>query len=291
MSQYFDYYGFDVFANVLEDLVGQGHMPGTIVTSSGPRGDVPCERTISIAQRIGVRSILVTNHKQVGEVTRELRSDLAIVCGFPFRIPKETISQAKVGFINLHPTLLPKYRGPWPQPWQILNCDTVSGVTMHLMDEGFDSGPILLQLGFAFSPLANHDALITLQQRVAAQATLLTIRNLPYLLSKAERQDDALASYFGMPTEAVRQLDWTGGVEKILRTVRAFGTMCSWAHVGTRDYLVRSALAGPEDNQAATPGTVLKSAEGEMLIAASDGTILLSDFVDDPTTQSLDTTR
>ena len=79
---------------------------------------------------------------------RELEPDIAVVCSFNYKIPKVMLDIPKDGFVNVHPSLLPKYRGGNPYSAIIMNGEKESGVTLHLMDEGFDTGDILLQKSF-----------------------------------------------------------------------------------------------------------------------------------------------
>lgn len=77
---------------------------------------------------------------------RELNVDMAVVCSFNYKIPKELLSAVKDGFINLHPSLLPAYRGANPYSRVIMNNEKETGVTIHHMSEEFDKGDIILQI-------------------------------------------------------------------------------------------------------------------------------------------------
>ena len=83
---------------------------------------------------------------------RDLDIDIAVVCSFNYKIPKVMLDIPKDGFVNVHPSLLPKYRGGNPYSAVIMNGEKESGVTLHLMDEGFDTGDILLQKTFKINP-------------------------------------------------------------------------------------------------------------------------------------------
>ncbi len=83
-----------------------------------------------------------------GSLTRLLRAhepDLAICTGFPWLISQETIDVPRLGIVNGHPSLLPRYRGPFPIAWAIRNGETEIGMTFHLMDAAFDTGNVLAQ--------------------------------------------------------------------------------------------------------------------------------------------------
>lgn len=76
---------------------------------------------------------------------KALNADIAVVCSFNYKIPKIMLESVKGGFINVHPSLLPKYRGPNPYSVVILNGESETGVTLHFMDENFDTGDIIAQ--------------------------------------------------------------------------------------------------------------------------------------------------
>lgn len=87
---------------------------------------------------------------------KELNIDLAVVCSFNYKIPEELLNSVKDGFINLHPSLLPKYRGANPYSRAILNKEKVTGVTLHHMNNDFDRGDIILQLT---CPIEKHETM------------------------------------------------------------------------------------------------------------------------------------
>ena len=76
---------------------------------------------------------------------KALKADIAVVCSFNYKVPKALLESVKDGFINVHPSLLPKYRGPNPYSRTILNGEKETGVTLHFMDENFDTGDIITQ--------------------------------------------------------------------------------------------------------------------------------------------------
>lgn len=90
---------------------------------------------------------------------KELKADLAVVCSFNYKVPKVFIEALKDGFINVHPSLLPQYRGPNPYSAVILNNEQETGVTLHFMDEKFDTGDIVLQKKI---PISQNETMGTL---------------------------------------------------------------------------------------------------------------------------------
>lgn len=87
------------------------------------------------------------------EKIKSLNPDIAVVCSFNYKIPKAMLESVKGGFINVHPSLLPKYRGPNPYSAAIIAGEKETGVTLHFMDENFDTGDIITQKSIPISSL------------------------------------------------------------------------------------------------------------------------------------------
>ncbi len=85
---------------------------------------------------------------QLIEQVKKLDVDAAVVCSFNYKIPRVLMNATRDGFINVHPSMLPKYRGGNPYSRVIMNGETETGVTIHFMDEGFDTGDIIAQKGY-----------------------------------------------------------------------------------------------------------------------------------------------
>src|SRR6476659_7970243 len=124
-----------------------------VVTTPGP----PARRTEAykdvVANKLPGVDILVTSHiKRLAPMLRELEPDLIFVTGFPWRLPAELLSLPRLGSINTHPAALPRYRGPNPIFWHLMNGETEIGMTVHRMDAEFDTGPILAQATMPIDP-------------------------------------------------------------------------------------------------------------------------------------------
>lgn len=99
---------------------------------------------IEVAIEYGVPVYPIKKRRQIKDTIRKLSPDILISCGFPYIIEKEVIDSTTFA-INVHPTLLPKYRGFQSGPYIIINGENKTGVTIHFMDVGMDTGDIILQ--------------------------------------------------------------------------------------------------------------------------------------------------
>ncbi|HST16837.1 MAG TPA: formyltransferase family protein [Gaiellaceae bacterium] len=94
--------------------------------------------------------VFPAHSRSLAPLLRAYDVDLAICTGFPWRIPADALAVPRLGIVNGHPSLLPRYRGPIPVAWAVRNGDTEFGLTYHLMDEQFDTGNVLAQAPIPF---------------------------------------------------------------------------------------------------------------------------------------------
>jgi methionyl-tRNA formyltransferase len=150
------------YSKVIRDL---GHEPVAVITPRRRSLDAPPMpfAAAHVADDPPELDILFAATK--GSLTRLLRAhdpDLAICTAFPWLIPQETIDVPRLGIVNGHPSLLPRYRGPFPIAWAIRNGETEVGMSFHLMDAAFDTGNVLAQKAI---PLSDDDDEETLYGR------------------------------------------------------------------------------------------------------------------------------
>jgi methionyl-tRNA formyltransferase len=175
---------------------------------------------------------------------RALAPAVIVVVAYGELLRREILDLAPHGCVNLHPSLLPHWRGPTPIPAAILAGDTVTGVTVMLLDRGMDSGPILAQ---ASEPIAAHDTAATLGARLAAKGAALLAATLPRWLGGTltpQPQDPAGVTVCPLLTKEDGWLDWARPAEELARQVRAYtpwpGTATTWQ--GRRLKIIEAAL-------------------------------------------------
>ena len=143
------FWGEDAFSCIiLRSLAEAGHQIGLVVT--------PYYDNLIYKRLEGVCKLLQVplwrakkiNSEEVYEAVRQLQPDLCVISHFEKLIKDPILSIPRLGFINLHPSLLPYYRGMAPQHWPIINGDKEAGITVHYIDEGTDTGDIIVQRRF-----------------------------------------------------------------------------------------------------------------------------------------------
>ncbi|MFL5311282.1 MAG: methionyl-tRNA formyltransferase, partial [Myxococcales bacterium] len=109
-------------------------------------GDIDAASRVLASLPPGMDLLLPGSARDLGDTLVGYRPDLMVVFGFNWRLPREVLDLPRFGVLNVHQSALPRYRGPAPVLWAIRNGDPTIGVTVHRMDEGFDTGPVMEQV-------------------------------------------------------------------------------------------------------------------------------------------------
>lgn len=160
--------------------------------------------------------------KDAQQQLRNLQADVMVVVGYGMILPKEVLEIPRYGCINIHPSLLPRWRGATPIQSAIIAGDTVTGVTIMQMDEGMDSGPILKQIDYPIATTATsgdlHQQLAALGAKVLLEVLdLLTKNNL-----QPQKQDATRATYTKKIDKAAAKIDWHLTAMEVDRRIRAY---------------------------------------------------------------------
>jgi methionyl-tRNA formyltransferase len=206
----------------------------------------------------------------------DLRPDLIVVASFGQILASAVLDLAPHGCLNLHGSLLPRYRGAAPIPAAILAGDEVTGVTLMQMDEGLDTGPIITQ---AQCPIGPHDTTASLTARLADLSAGLLVETLPGWLAgtiPARDQDDSSATYCHPLRKEDGRLDWHQPADDLDRQVRACdpwpGTFTTWQG---RRLKVLSARPHPGWSGGGEPGLVVDLDPGVGVVAGKGALELL----------------
>jgi len=166
------------------------------------------------------------------EKMKSLQPELFVVVAYGQILPKSLLKIPKHGAVNVHASLLPKYRGAAPIPWAILKGERLTGVTTMMMDEGMDTGDILLQIEI---PIGEEETSETLHDRLAllgAQLLLETVRGMKAGNLHPIPQDHSKATYAPPLKKEDGRMDWSKEAKEIDRQVRAFnpwpGAFTEW---------------------------------------------------------------
>lgn len=207
----------------------------------------------------------------------EFGVDLIVVCDYGQILSSETLMTARLGGVNLHGSLLPKYRGAAPVNWAIYHGETETGVTVIHMTPKVDAGPCIAQASTTIGP---DETTVELEHRLAEMGAGLTRRAIDSVETgqlEALPQDPALASKAPRLKKTDGQIDWTRPAAAIKNQVRAMEpwpkTYTFWHRPGGRPVRL---ILGPVSvvevpNLEAPSGTVLDADAGRLVIAAGRG--------------------
>ena len=266
----------DFAVPTLARLIEAGHEIATVYAQPARPRDrgqkVSATPVQSFAERHGlpVRTPKSLKTEEETRVFQDLHLDAAVVAAYGLILPKPILEAPKFGCLNLHPSLLPRWRGAAPIPRALLAGDATTGVTIMLVDEGLDSGPILLQEEI---PIRDDDTAGSLEGRLAELGAEWMGKALEGLASgriTPQPQAEADVSYAEKLSPAEGEMDWRLPAVELERRVRAFdpwpGAWCELK--GTRIRVRKVEVVGQAS--AKPPGTVL---DDRLTIATGDGAI------------------
>jgi len=255
-----------------------------VITTPGPPArPMTAYKEVAANPPPGV-DVLVTNHiKRLAPMLRGLEPDLIFVTGFPWRLPPELLVLPRLGSINTHPALLPRYRGPDPLFWQVMNGEPEVGLTVHRMDAEFDEGPILAQ---GSAPVGPDEEIEEVVEKLPALAGTLVVQGLMAAIAgeKGTPQPTEGASYARLRTEADRVLDWSRTARQLHNQVRAWGAQGAFADIDGQRWLVRHSRVIEENNPAkGEVGRIVDRAGEGVVVQAGDGLLRLEEVVPEVT--------
>ena len=226
--------GPDEFTTIHTACTDVGHLPVAYFYGRSPRpgtANLPDaeQATAAILNAVppGMDLLLPGNLQGLAQALAGYRPDLLIVFGFGWKLPKSVLEIPRLGAINIHVSMLPKYRGPAPMLWAIRNGDPTGGVTIHWMDEGFDTGNIIAQQDGI--PLDDD---ITWQRYCTHAMPVihtLLMKSLSLVVNgyRGTPQDESASSYAGFMEDEFSIIDWSKSAQEIHNQVRTHRYMRS----------------------------------------------------------------
>lgn len=215
------------------------------------------------------------NTKDFRDQMRRLRPDVLVVIAYGHILSEEILRLPKIGAINVHASLLPKYRGPAPIQWAIINGEPQTGVTTMFMDAGMDTGDMLLS---RTEPILPADTAATLHDRLAKIGAALLVQTLNDLAAgtlQPQQQDHSQATYAPLLKKQDGHIDWHRSAEQLESFIRG---MTPWPGAFTYHHQQRlKILKGAPilEDVSAPAGTILKAFPGELAVATGKGALTI----------------
>ena len=222
----------------------------------------------------GLRVFQPTSLRRDKEARQQLVSlspDVIVVAAYGLFLPSDTLNLPRLGCLNVHPSLLPRYRGPSPVVSAILNGDAITGVTIMKLDEGMDSGPIVIQRQ---TPIGADETTGELTARLFQMGAELLVEVLPgWELGEvqAQPQDESEATVTSRLTKESGEIEWSRPAAYIARHVRAYrpwpGSFTHWR--GKSLKVIEASAVESEAEPSTSPGRVTSLPDGVGVVTGS----------------------
>ena len=275
----------DFSVGTLEALIAAGHDVCLAVTQPDkPKGrgkemQFPPVKETAIKHGIPVYQPKRIREPECVEKLRKYNADIMVVIAFGQILPKTILEMTPYGCINVHASLLPKYRGAAPIQWSIIEGESVTGVTTMQMDEGLDTGDMIMKREV---PITEDDTGESLHDKLAAAGAELCVETLKALEDKTavfEKQGEGPTGYAKMLTKEMGNIDWSQPAIQIERLIRGLNSWPSaYTHWNGKVMKIWRAKAekvqpGTERPPEVQPGTVTETGRNDFAVQTGDGVL------------------
>ncbi|MDU4435653.1 MAG: methionyl-tRNA formyltransferase [Pluralibacter gergoviae] len=271
----------DFAARHLDALLSSGHQIVGVFTQPdrpagrgkklmpGPVKALAEEKGLPVFQPVSLRP------EENQQLVADLQADVMVVVAYGLILPKAVLTMPRLGCINVHGSLLPRWRGAAPIQRALWAGDSETGVTIMQMDVGLDTGDMLHKLA---CPITAEDTIATLYDKLAElgpQGLIETLKQLASGTATPEVQDEARVTYAEKLSKEEARVDWTLSAAQLERCIRAFNPWpMSWFEIEGQPVKVwaASVIADAAD---AAPGTILDVSKQGIRVATGDGILNL----------------
>lgn len=266
----------DFAAGILESIVKEGHEVVLVVTQCDkPKGRgkavlFPPVKEKAIEHEIPVYQPEKIREQECVEKLAAYQPDIIVVAAYGQILPKSILDMAKYGCVNVHASLLPKYRGAAPIQWSIIDGETQTGVTTMMMNEGLDTGDMIEKsvVDITASDTAGslHDKLMV----AGAELILSTMKKLEEKTAVLTEQNDAESCYAKMLKKEMGNIDFSMSAEKIEHLVRGLNPWPS-AYTKYKDKTLKIWSASVvEKNTDAKPGEIVEVTKNSFCVQTGE---------------------
>ena len=265
----------DFAAVSLEALVAAGHeVCGVLTQPDKPRNrnkvTYSAVKEAALAHSIPVYQPITAKDEATQKLVEDLAPELTVVVAYGQILPQKLLDVPKYGSINVHSSLLPKYRGAAPINWAILNGEETTGVSIMYMAKELDAGDVILQKETPIGPDEDAQALTVRLADLGAEALSEAVAAIGNGTAARTPQDESRQTYASMLTKEMSPIDWTRSAREIDCQVRGLipwpCAACELA--GQRFKVYRTA---PGEQTGAAPGTVLSAGKQGIQVACGRG--------------------
>ncbi len=274
----------DFAVGTLEALIASKHeIVGVVTQPDKPKGrgkamQFPPVKEIAVREGLPVFQPKKVREPEVVETLRSLNADVIVVVAFGQIIPESILKLTRYGCINVHGSLLPKYRGAAPIQWAVIDGEKESGITTMQMDEGLDTGDMLLKKIVPLTEKETGGSLFDKLSQAGAELLIETLEKLEEGSLVPEKQGESPTAYAKMLTKDMGNIDWNqdaGSIERLIRGLNPWPSAYTKTHGKTLKIWSADVL---EETSQKAPGTVLKAQKGEFHIQTGEGVLAVREL-------------
>ena len=268
----------------LEALADAGHEIVLAVTQPDkPRGrgkemQYPPVKEAALKRGIPVFQPMKVREPECMEELARYQADVMVVVAFGQILPAKILQMAPYGCINVHASLLPKYRGAAPIQWAVIDGEKESGITTMQMDEGLDTGDMLLKKVIPLEKEETGGSLFDKLSAAGAELLLATLTALEKGTVTPEKQGESPTAYAKMLTKEMGAIDWNKdavSIERLIRGLNPWPSAYTHVHGKTLKIWRAEVVAGDETK---APGTVLPGGKGELLVQTGKDALKITEL-------------
>lgn len=272
------FYGTPEFALPSLEALLRGHeVVGVVTQPDRPAGRGQRVTASSVKRRAEVAGLQMLQPARLRDAEwparlRSLGAEVAVVVAFGQILPKAVLEVPPRSSINVHASLLPRYRGAAPIAWALIRGETESGITTFQMDEGMDTGPILLQERLPIEPGDTARELAARLSQLGAQLLLQTLEQFDSLTPTPQRHD--LATLAPRLKKEDGLLEWSEPAQALVNRIRGCNPWPGAQALGPGGKLVIWRASALDEPSTGEPGEIVKSINGGLAVATGAGLLL-----------------
>ena len=264
----------------LAALVDAGIVPVAVLTQPdrpagrGKRLSASPVKRYAVENELTVLQPSTLRDANIAQQLRGFQPDMIVVAAYGLLLPQDVLDIPRAGCLNVHASLLPRWRGAAPIQAAILAGDQTTGICLMAMEAGLDCGPVYVSDSLS---IGEHETAGALHDRLAVLGGALLVRHIGDVLDgklEAKEQSEEFATYAGKIRTEDAALDWRQSAEQLQRLVRAFNPVPG-AYFELDDTRVKCWRAESVAHADAPPGTVLSADRDGIVIACADGALRL----------------
>ena len=275
----------DFAVPALVSLVEAGHEVAAVVTQADkPKGRGKAVQMTPVKEKAlsyGIpvyQPIRVKKDEEFFNTLKEIQPDAIVVAAFGQILPKEILDLPKYGCVNIHASLLPKYRGAAPIQWAVIDGEKESGITTMMMDVGLDTGDMLDQIVIPLAEDETGGSLFDKLSEAGGPLILETLKKLESGTAVRTPQPETGATYAGMLDKSLGNIDWTKSAAELERLIRGLNPWPSaYTHYGSKTMKLWAAGVLPE-NFEGEPGEIVKVLKDCFLVKTGEGTLAVKEL-------------